>query len=250
MKILNSAFYFLTIFYATSSYAMEQNNRISQQKFNNPTFLEKICKSDGVLLRAALDQGLSPNAHMYPYVQLLTYVLDHSYSHSVNNAKELVNRGAIVRSSHVYESIKFHDIELFTILLNACTDFDIEEDKQHGYHGYTLLHSVAARGGNYELVEKCMQLGYNIEAQDDKAGNTPLFEAILKLKIPAIRALIAHGANLHAKNKSGKTILMCAEQNSTLIAKNIKMHLRVQTYLGLGKQLPVEITDHIASFYK
>ena len=44
-----------------------------------------------------------------------------------------------------------------------------------------------------------MQLGYNIEAQDDKACNTPLFEAILNLKIPAIRALIVIGATFHAK---------------------------------------------------
>ncbi len=229
-------------------YTMNKDNQtINLTQCNNPAklytnadVLYNFCKVENLdLLKYALNHGLSPNTALFP---LLKTTLSNG---AIESAKELIKRGAYVSSSHIRQSISLCDNELFNSIFSACEDFDIEEEKEEYWH--TLLHEAAAKG-TPEMVEKFIELDFNIEAQD-RRNRTPLFVAVKAGNIQKIRVLIAKGANLHAENKSGKTILMLA-QKSPIAAKNIKVRMQGLSYLSCGKQLHVEITDYIASFYK
>ena len=212
------------------------SNKISAQELGDTDFLYGIC-CNLRYLRNALDSGLSPNTSKFP---LLLSSLTRG---STECAKELVARGASVNQGHVTASIRLRDNALFNDLLFRC-HFD-RTKKAH--ENKTPVHT-AAGFGTPEMVEKFLEMGIPLESQDN-FGYTPLFDAVAQGNILTIKKLMSKDANLHAKTNAGESVLMRAEKVSPLIAKNIKQHMRVQTYLACGKQLPIEITDHIASFY-
>ena len=100
------------------------------------------------------------------------------------------------------------------------------------------------------MVEKLLDLGANKEMQDN-FGRTPLFLAITKQNIPAVKFLIQHHANLHAQLESGETVLERATAINPKIAENIKKQIAFNTYSACRYAgLPIELIKHIASFYK
>ncbi len=98
------------------------------------------------------------------------------------------------------------------------------------------------------MVETLLHLGADTETRDS-FGYTPLFSAVTKKNIPAIKALI-HRANLHVQVNSGQTLLEKATQIDAKIAHTIKKEMAFTTYWVCKEHLPIELIMHIASFYK
>jgi ankyrin repeat protein len=69
------------------------------------------------------------------------------------------------------------------------------------------LHN-AVYGGDTAKVQQLLQQGANIEAKDDKYGDTPLIDAAEKGLVDVVKLLLDKGANIEAKNNDGDTALL------------------------------------------
>jgi ankyrin repeat protein len=75
--------------------------------------------------------------------------------------------------------------------------------------GHEPLLQVAAKG-NLGLLRKLLELGINVNTQDED-GWTPLMEAAWNGQLEAAMLLLQHGANPLIKNKEGYTALRFSE---------------------------------------
>lgn len=74
--------------------------------------------------------------------------------------------------------------------------------------GYTLLH-LAARGGNPEIVNILLKIGFDPNAKDIYGFNTllnPALGAHLENYVSIIKSLLKAGADPNVKNEEGETI--------------------------------------------
>jgi ankyrin repeat protein len=73
----------------------------------------------------------------------------------------------------------------------------------------------AARTGNAEAVKALLAAGADVNAKDAD-GNTALMAAAKKGRTPpeTVKALLAAGADINAKNNKGETALMILEKRS------------------------------------
>ena len=69
----------------------------------------------------------------------------------------------------------------------------------------------AAREGHDDTVKALLASGAGVNAKDEQ-GNTALIEAARYGHDDVVRALLAGGASIQAKDKEGKTALMLAAQ--------------------------------------
>lgn len=104
-------------------------------------------------------------------------------------------------------------------LMSAATDNDIEgvkffskSDKalidQRNLGGATALH-LAARQGNFEIVEILIQAGANPNITDNE-GWTPLMRAALAGNPQIVKLLISNGADVTKRNSIGESVIINA----------------------------------------
>lgn len=123
-------------------------------------------------------------------------------------------------ASYWFNSFKPKDenfIQKQQLLANAKVDFKAPQHK-----GATLLH-LAVDQNNLDLVKKAVELGIDINAQDED-GNTALHKAALVAKDDAIlKTLVAAGANKNLKTEFEETAYELAEQNEFLKKNNVSI---------------------------
>ena len=95
-------------------------------------------------------------------------------------------------------------------LLDRGVDINAQ-DKQ----GLTPLFD-AARGGHVEFAEMLLERGAIIDFRNGQ-GRTPLIQAVMEEgKIQVVRLLLKHGADVNARDKSGKTASQCTTRQDIL----------------------------------
>ena len=120
---------------------------------------------------------------------------------------------------HALGDIEFS--EVLDLLLRYGASINAQNNDGHSllhYHDFPIN------------ISKIVEAGGKIDLRD-KRGRTPLMHQILRHnnepfyynKLPMMKVLLYHGANVHLKDKDGKTALDFAlEQDDVEIARNIE----------------------------
>lgn len=105
------------------------------------------------------------------------------------------------------------DRHIFAIALALVTHgLDINAKMYTGSHNnYSTVLHLACNAGNYKLVKMFLDHNANVYAVDSE-GRTPLVLAVTPIRrlvgmLSTIRTLVAHGADLHAIDRFGQTLL-------------------------------------------
>lgn len=108
--------------------------------------------------------------------------------------------------------------KLITELLSK--DINIENSNI----GINLLHvGIINNNISNENLNKMIQLGININGQDEKYEETPLFFAVKKKDINKIKLLLENNADLDIKNKKAEDIFDYIDKKYNLNSKNEKL---------------------------
>ncbi|XP_051900112.1 NF-kappa-B inhibitor alpha-like isoform X2 [Pristis pectinata] len=78
--------------------------------------------------------------------------------------------------------------------------------EKRNYNGYTCLH-IAVMGGYYEAVQKLLDSGADINAQEPNSGRTPLHLAVEFQRREVVQLLIERGADVNRLMYNGCTAL-------------------------------------------
>ncbi|MDR3159815.1 MAG: ankyrin repeat domain-containing protein, partial [Zoogloeaceae bacterium] len=168
------------------------------------------------------------------------------------NFGELVEAGDIPALKAVFDSceldandgygkkpaLSFYGIpaELLRWLVEQGADINARDRYQK-----TPLHSQV--GMHCEQLELLLELGADIEARDYDE-ETPLHTAAMRFQRHAVRSLLAHGANIHAANKSGQTPLALA----LVYCRNCDISAAAEIaalLLDAGAQVTPEMTEQV-----
>jgi ankyrin repeat protein len=142
---------------------------------------------------------------------------------------------AVIRNNH--EAVRF-------LLLQPNIDINVRDSKNQ-----TPLHIAASNSNLFDIAGRLVRRGANVNAQDmfgstplhraaqwnnprlvvylleqtpvtiniqDNNGNTPLHVAAARGDTKSLKLLLQYGANIHIKNKKGKTALDEAKENQSL----------------------------------
>uniref|UniRef100_A0A0M3IPE1 ANK_REP_REGION domain-containing protein n=1 Tax=Ascaris lumbricoides TaxID=6252 RepID=A0A0M3IPE1_ASCLU len=97
--------------------------------------------------------------------------------------------------------------QIFVLFVPEATQRNVEErikrekDKRINSYGETRLHE-AARSDDQQYLKALIAAGYNVNARDE-GGWTPLHEAIGALKLENVRLLLKAGANANLRSREG-----------------------------------------------
>jgi ankyrin repeat protein len=89
--------------------------------------------------------------------------------------------------------------------------------------------NAAARSGDIAQVESLLKAGCDVNARDFKSGDTPLLAAVQGNHRNVAAVLIAHGADVNAKNGAVQTALYAAKSKDMtefLIAHGADLNVR------------------------
>ena len=101
------------------------------------------------------------------------------------------------------QAIESGDLEL--VKKSKVRDFDSVDEEEKTY----LHHACACNKGSAEIVDYLIQKGADMNAKDN-SGKTALMRASMDGRAEAIDKLIEFGADVNAKDNSGKTALIRA----------------------------------------
>jgi hypothetical protein len=175
--------------------------------------LEKaIEKSDSTTVKNMLKKGLDPNVKIEGWPGIVFAAkLD-----QMQIAGLFIAEGADVNARNVFGETALiiasyrENTELVRLLLVAGADPDVK-----GQRSRTALW-YAADKGSAPIVKLLLNRGANVEAEDNKAGETPLLIASIKGHDATISLLIQHGANVNAANADCRSAVILAERAGNL----------------------------------
>jgi ankyrin repeat protein len=136
--------------------------------------------------------------------------------------QELLKAGAEINAKNRRGETALHeaasgDIEVFRILLDAGADVNAASEP-----GQTAL-MMAAQAGKPEIIEELLKHKANINAVDTWDQWTALQWASSGGQLETVSLLIKNGADIHLKDKNGKTALALAqEKGQTKVAELLK----------------------------
>jgi len=138
-------------------------------------------------------------------------LLDAAYDGSVEEVKQLLQKGADINTKNEYGLKPFE----LAVVGNNCSVVELflrlGQDPNVDRGGGTPLMDAAANG-NIELLQLLLKYG----AKPDyltSAGGTALMSAVGHTEI--FKILINHGANIHARDNYGRTVLIWAALHGT-----------------------------------
>ena len=142
-----------------------------------------------------VESGLDPNIKrsFTDYKDRYVDVLD-TYKKIASNYQD-------VNALHI-AVLSGNDSEIINILLEK-GKVDVNEKDSWGY---TALHFAVFGECSTKTIDVLLSNGANIEARNS-LGLTPLFEAVKHNDLIGVKTLIAHGADVTAKDKHGRTVL-------------------------------------------
>jgi ankyrin repeat protein len=136
--------------------------------------------------------------------------------------QELLKAGAEIDAKNRRGETALHeaasgDIEVFRILLDAGADVNAASEP-----GQTPL-MMAAQAGKPEIIQELLERKANINAVDTWDQWTALQWASSSGQLEAVSLLVKNGAEIHHKDKNGKTALALAqEKGQTKVAELLK----------------------------
>ena len=83
-----------------------------------------------------------------------------------------------------------------------------------------------------ERVTKLVKAGASVHSRD-RNGETPLHIAVKRGIITATRVLVAHGANVNARQKDGKGVVRLALETADEMRRYKNLHIRIMTCVNL-----------------
>jgi ankyrin repeat protein len=138
-------------------------------------------------------------------------LLHASYSGTVEEVKGLLQKGAEIKAKNEFGSTAF-ELAVVGNNYNVVELFlDLGQPSNVDYDGVTPLMSAAANG-NIELLNLLLKYGAKPD-YPTSAGGTALMSATRHTEI--FRVLINHGANIHARDNYGRTVLIWAALHGT-----------------------------------
>lgn len=138
-------------------------------------------------------------------------LLDASYKGSVEDVKELLKKGADINTNNEFGLTPFE----LAVVGNNCNVVELflqlGQDPNIDRGGGTPLMDAAANR-NIELVHLLLKYGAKPD-YPTSAGGTALMSAVGNTDI--FKILIDHGANIHARDNYGRTVLIWAALHGT-----------------------------------
>ena len=152
---------------------------------------------------------------------IIEYVRDFALFGELPKLMKWVEEGNDVNRPTEHGTTLFHECVVHQQL--HCASYLIQQgaDVNLGnlHDGITPLHD-AAREGDRDVVAFVLQKGAQVDSRSDK-GTTPLMRAAVGGSVPAIRCLIAFGADVTLTDKAGATAERCAAKYGNNEARDV-----------------------------
>jgi ankyrin repeat protein len=177
--------------------------------------VDAVRKNDGAVVRSLLKRGVDVNARQPDGSTALTWA---SYHDDVEVVDRLIAAGADVNAASEYGATALsvacenRNLVIAQRLLKAAADPNVANSS-----GETILMAVADMGtSEAALIELLIAHGANVNARETAKGQTALMWAAVRGDLPVAKALLAAGADIHARTTAGSTPLHFAVQQGSL----------------------------------
>jgi ankyrin repeat protein len=145
-----------------------------------------------------------------------TALMQAAFSGQVDTVQQLIEKGATVNAKNKFEMTPLinavsrpyssgNAIEVVKLLIKNGADINSKTKE-----GWTALHG-AVQGEQTEAALYLIENGAEVDPKYTSNGQTPLMMAVAKWNKVLTEALIAKGADVNAKDKSGMSVLRHAQ---------------------------------------